>query len=140
MRRMMIGTLMVLTLMGVSAVVAATPAQASEDQCTGGNFCLWEHSNFSGCFRAFSGDISNYSGRTWSTCPGTLMDNRATSVKNEGNSCSVRFFQFPNYSGINLFLYRQGSGNEPYRDGNLSDGTSNDPRPFNDAISSHDWC
>jgi hypothetical protein len=139
MRRTAVQILIVLALMGVGTVVAAAPAQAAQSQCTSGEFCVWEHSNYSGCFRGMPGDINNYATASWETCTG-VMDNKATSVKNEGTMCNVRFYQFPNQTGITLRLFRESSGNDPFRDADLSNGTSDNPQLFNDAISSHGWC
>lgn len=116
-------------------------ANAGITQCQNGQACVWRDGSYSGKFRGMTLGANNYTGITWSD--GSLSVAQASSVRNQGNNCDIRFYKGINQTGDNMYFDRVVEGFN-YQDPNLTNGggsalgrnyTSN----FDNSIRSHGW-
>ena len=111
----------VVGLTAAGALMAA-PANAAASDCPSGAACAWITSNFSGAELGFQNSISDY---------GKYGYNDAiSSVYNNGNASTVRFYKNINYKGDSFALAIKTG------DGNLNNTAGLAPTGFNDTISS----
>jgi hypothetical protein len=99
------------------AIFAAAPAQAAtagataqavttqDTSCAGGDLCFWQNDDKGGAKGRVSGNNAAWS---WarSGCPDGTWNNCASSIQNNGNSCSVKVYDNSGYSGHVLTLTR----------------------------------
>jgi hypothetical protein len=119
-------------VVGVSAIMVATPASATEkNDCTLGNVCLFKDNNFGGGIKLYGGNQASYSGEflncvwyPWISC---AVDNGASSVYNHGSTHNVRLYANASYGGATLAVLRSASYDNLGGQG------------FNDVASSHKW-
>ncbi len=89
--------LTVVAMLGFGVTTAGTASAASA--CPSGYSCAYENTgwhNGGGLWAAFEQAISRMSAFG--------MDNKASSVYNNGNSCNARFYQDSLYGGYSLFV------------------------------------
>ncbi|WP_173019503.1 peptidase inhibitor family I36 protein [Streptomyces alkaliphilus] len=109
------------------ASTASVGISAAPSGCSATNVCFWSGTNYSGAGPGqLSGANPNWAVFSNSSCPGGNWENCASSVYNNGTSCSAVLWTSRNYSGARLTLAR-GSGQT-----RLSS-------TMNNAISSNSW-
>lgn len=107
-------------------MVAAAPASAGTANCPSGSFCLWQHPDFNGLRLSGSYGMTN----TTST-----MTDQASSLQNNGNSCSTTVYSEFNGGGRKAVVPR---GHAYPR---LSQYTwSGLSKTLDDDIRSFSWC
>lgn len=111
-------------VVGVSgaALLAAAPANAAASDCPSGAACAWITSNFGGTELGFKQSISNYDDYGY--------NDNISSVYNNGNVSTVRFYKDAGYKGASFALAIKTG------DGNLNNDAGLAPTGFNDEISS----
>lgn len=122
----------VLSMIGISS-----SANALSSDCASGYFCVWDGYSYSGTMAGSAFDVSNYNNHS------TLkhLNDKATSVSNNGNYKRVKACEHPNYQG-ECFVVRNASRNDAtltIRDPNLTNGVGQWSYNFNDKLSSHYW-
>jgi Peptidase inhibitor family I36 len=111
----------VVGLAGAGLLMAA-PANAAASDCPSGAACAWITSDFNGTELGFQSFIANY---------GTYGYNDSiSSVYNNGNQETVRFYKDASYKGASFALAIKTG------DGNLNNAEGLAPTGFNDTISS----
>ncbi|MDM7888108.1 peptidase inhibitor family I36 protein [Curtobacterium sp. RHCJP20] len=105
-----------------AGVMMAAPANAAASDCPSGAACAWITSNFAGTELGFQQSIKDYT-------PYGYNDN-ISSVYNNGNASTVRFYKDANYKGQSFALAIKTG------DGNLNNDDGLAPTGFNDKISS----
>lgn len=124
---------------GLLAVGAAglmpTAAQAAVTDCPNesGYFCFWTEANYGGPMGKVAGNNPD-----WGNLPGgcnttTHWDNCASAMRNEGLSCEVVVYQYPNYGGSSWVINRDTQAADLTQWPKPSGGT------WNNAISSNNW-
>ncbi|MDQ1647696.1 MAG: hypothetical protein QOJ50_3880 [Cryptosporangiaceae bacterium] len=91
---------------GATPKAATTKAVTTQDtSCAGGDLCFWQDDDKGGAKGRVSGNNSAWS---WSRsgCPDGTWNNCASSIQNNGNSCSVKVYDNAGYSGAVLTLTR----------------------------------
>ncbi len=110
----------------VTAMVAVPqPASAGDYVCSVGDFCVWEHKDYTGGI--WTQFYSDPDFRNDVMSNGVGLDNRITSIRNKDTSCAILLYRYANYSGF-LYLIRPGWS--------WSDFTTLD---MNDMVSSALW-
>jgi hypothetical protein len=122
----------------------AAPAEASISQCTNGQACVWKDSSYFGHFRGMTGTADDYNTIFWDdSVPWDQFITRTSvsSVRNQGNSCWVRFYDNINQGGAYIYFKRVADGGG-YQDPYLTNGGGFGPYAssnWNDTIASHGW-
>lgn len=78
-----------LTFAVATAGLAAVPAAADSSQCSAGNFCVWEHSSYTGKFLQSKSSVSNV---------GNDFNDKMTSYWNRTDK-TVAVYQHDKYTG-----------------------------------------
>ena len=119
-------------------VLSAAPAFADSGSCDSGEVCLYENNEYnkgnSNHVRQWAGNASTYSGQNWYNATtkawtGDGLNDEASSVKNLGNSCSVRLFQHDNGGGAGS-TFARGAADPLLSNNNVGDNRA----------TSHYWC
>lgn len=111
----------VVGLAGAGMLMAA-PANAASSDCPSGAACAWKTSDFAGAELGFQNSISNYSDYGY--------NDAISSVYNNGNASTVRFYKNASYKGDSFALAIKTG------DGNLNNAAGLAPTGYNDTISS----
>ena len=106
-----------------STLVVAAPAQAGTEQCYNGAACVWQHSSYSGKFRGMTQDANNYGGIVWADWQysNRFIATQVSSVRSQGNSCDVRFYDSTDGLGQSIYFDRVSDGYN-YQDPYLANG------------------
>lgn len=105
---------------GDNAITAAPPG------CTATNVCFWNGTNYSDGPGRLSGSNSNWTAFSHSSCPTGTWNDCASSVYNNGTSCSANLWTTANYGGSRLTL-------------GIGSGQTALSSTMNNAISSNNW-
>lgn len=116
------------------ATVGAAPANAATSNCASGAACFWEDSNYvtngqGDALLGFQNYFANFGTKNYLKTSLSGNDS-ASSVYNNGNVSTVRFYQDINYSGYSFTLSIKTG------DGNLGNDNGNAGAGFNDRLSS----
>lgn len=120
---------------------ATTPASADYTDCAQGSYCVWVDRQYAGSRAGATGNVIDYSKGTtaWKN-----VDNKGSSVFNNGKTSKIRAHVGVNYSGDYFLLSNPvlADGN-PQRDPNLSNGAGYGSGALStnweDRLSSHLW-
>jgi hypothetical protein len=85
-----------LATMGILIGGASTASAADLSDCRSGYACLYDGAGHTGSFALFASFISYLGNQS--------MDNKATSLYNNGNSCTASFYQLATKKGHRLDL------------------------------------
>jgi hypothetical protein len=90
---------------GMSAVGPTGPITTADTTCNPGDLCFWVNENKGGAKGRVSGDNSSWS---WaqSSCANGTWNNCASSIQNNGRTCTVNVFEHAGYGGARLTLVR----------------------------------
>lgn len=140
-KKLVAGLVGVLSAAGIA--FAPVAAQASIAQCSTGYACLWGENDYSGCFYQSAVDRDGLP--TWATCTGANANNGANSVRNEGQSCNVVFFDQTGRVGPGILFNRVADGynfQDPYlgNGGGVGFNGGVATQNWNNRISSLDFC
>ncbi len=118
-----------------SAVSAPAGARTAQDtSCNAGDLCFWVDINQKGAKGRVNGTNAAWGVFRQGTCQSGTWDNCASSIINNGRSCTARVWADGDFNGAALEVLR-GNGYI-----NLTDHYITWPiRNWNDEISSNDW-
>ncbi|MFC7534736.1 peptidase inhibitor family I36 protein [Actinoplanes sp. GCM10030250] len=115
-------------------LTAAEPvsALAAPAGCTAGNLCFWNGTGWNSGPGKLSGSNPNWAAFSHQGCPNNKWTNCASSIYNNGTSCTAEVWLSANYTEGREFLAR-GQGVS-----NLATWHT-DTGPWNDNISANSW-
>lgn len=120
-------------------------ASAATPRCTDGKVCVWEDDDYEGSKRSMEYNGNDYSTIFYSNWVGTYSDkplnDSITSVRNQGLSCDVYFYEHAYHKGASIKFDRVNEGfnyQDPYLKNGGGSGSSSGQN-WNDRISSHRW-
>jgi len=115
--------------------VAVAPAStaAAPANCTAGNLCFWNNINYNDGPGRLSGTNASWFNFSHSTCPNGTWADCASSVYNNGNSCTARVWYLTNFGAPHLDIPR-GTGYP-----NLTLVPTGLGNSWNDNIESNSW-
>jgi hypothetical protein len=128
--RMVIRRALAALAVGTSSLfLVATPASAtSSGDCDFTKVCFFKNVNYGGGIAEFQYNDSNYDGNEYSSCWWFCgLNNTASSVFNNGQSCNTALYVNDGYGGVPYYLGRG------YYWANIQD-------PYHDNLESHKWC
>lgn len=127
------------------SAAAAAPASvgtlAVPAGCTAGNLCFWVNDNWNDGPGRLYGDNPDWGVYSHSTCQTGTWADCASSVYNNGNSCTATVYYLENYRAPKLTISRQSgySSLSAVQLGYDDDGNWV-PGNWNDNIRSNKWC
>ncbi len=121
-RRRLAGSVTCALVVTGLGLTAAAPVQAAQSDCSSGYACNWRDTGYSVFMTPFQYNISNYGNFD--------MHDKISSVYNNGNTSTARFYKDESYRG-SWFQLSKKTG-----DSNLHDGSGNVPSGYHDAIDS----
>lgn len=111
-------------------LVPVSSASAAPVACGSGKACMYRHATYGGGYFNFYDRISNLQGEIYSDLGWWSANDSVSSVYNNGNYKTVRFYQDKGYKGQHVDLPKK------REDSNLGDKFGSIGKVFNDRISS----
>lgn len=119
---------------------AAAPATAgilaAPSGCTAGNLCFWVHDNWVDGPGRLDGNNADWGVYSHSTCQTGTWEDCASSLYNNGNSCTAHVYYLEDYQTPKLNISRQ-TGYNSLSAVALGYGVAGN---WNDNIRSNNWC
>jgi hypothetical protein len=118
---------LVLTIAAIGIVAGPASATNSGD-CDYTHVCFFKNINYGGGIAEYANNDSNYDNNSYSSCSWFCqLDNSASSMFNNGQSCNTAHYVNAGYGGVPYYLGRG------YYWSQIAD-------PYHDELSAHKWC
>ncbi|MFI5841549.1 peptidase inhibitor family I36 protein [Catenuloplanes sp. NPDC051500] len=112
----------------------AAAAAAAPPNCTPTNLCFWNYINYSDGPGRLSGSNPNWGAFSHASCPSGTWNDCASSLFNNGTSCTAHVYYYTNYGTP---VHNIGIGGARTNLANYSTGLGN---TWDNNIRSNNWC